>query len=75
MLYGRDAELQLLSNFTSRSLAGSGGALLLRGEAVIGKTALLGAVITLVVFTGAFAGAIPALHAANTDPLLAIRNH
>lgn len=42
MLYGRDAELQLLSDLTSRSLAGAGGALLLRGEAGIGKTALLG---------------------------------
>ena len=36
--------------------------------------ALLGAVMVLVVFTGALAGAIPALRAANTDPLLAIRN-
>jgi putative ABC transport system permease protein len=36
--------------------------------------ALLGAVMALVVFTGALAAAIPALRAANTDPLLAIRN-
>ncbi|WP_182903855.1 helix-turn-helix transcriptional regulator [Microbispora sp. H10830] len=42
MLYGRDVELQLLSDLTSRALAGAGGALVLRGEAGIGKTALLG---------------------------------
>ncbi|GAA0361325.1 AAA family ATPase [Actinoallomurus spadix] len=42
-LYGRDAELRLLADLTSRGLAGAGGALLLRGEAGIGKTALLGA--------------------------------
>ncbi|XVQ10562.1 AAA family ATPase [Spirillospora sp. CA-255316] len=42
-LYGRDAELRFLSDLTSRGLAGAGGALLLRGEAGIGKTALLGA--------------------------------
>ncbi|GGZ04054.1 helix-turn-helix transcriptional regulator [Streptomyces poonensis] len=41
MLYGRDAELRLLSDITSRGFAGTGGALLLRGEAGIGKTALL----------------------------------
>ncbi|MFG2358819.1 AAA family ATPase [Streptomyces sp. NPDC048521] len=43
MLYGREAELRLLSDLVSRSFDGSGDALLLRGEAGIGKTALLGA--------------------------------
>jgi DNA-binding CsgD family transcriptional regulator len=43
MLYGRDAELELLSDLISRGLAGGGGAMVLRGEAGIGKTALLGA--------------------------------
>ncbi|MCO5994136.1 helix-turn-helix transcriptional regulator [Actinoallomurus rhizosphaericola] len=42
-LYGRDAELRLIAEVTSRGLAGAGGALLVRGEAGIGKTALLGA--------------------------------
>ncbi|MFG3206627.1 AAA family ATPase [Streptomyces sp. NPDC048192] len=41
MLYGREAELRLLSDLISRSSAGAGGALLLRGEAGIGKTSLL----------------------------------
>ncbi|MEV4005273.1 AAA family ATPase [Actinomadura sp. NPDC049753] len=41
-LYGRDAELALLSDLVTRGLAGAGGVLLLRGEAGIGKTALLG---------------------------------
>ncbi|MFD0319108.1 helix-turn-helix transcriptional regulator [Streptomyces flavalbus] len=44
MLYGRDAELRLLSDLVSRALDGAGGALLLRGEAGIGKTSLLSAV-------------------------------
>jgi len=37
--------------------------------------AVLGAAVALLISTGALAGAIPALRAANTDPLLAIRNH
>ncbi|MEV7811422.1 LuxR family transcriptional regulator [Streptomyces flaveolus] len=41
MLYGRETELRLLSDLVSRGFEGSGGALLLRGEAGIGKTALL----------------------------------
>jgi DNA-binding CsgD family transcriptional regulator len=41
MLYGRDAEMRLLSELTVRGLAGDGGAMVLRGEAGIGKTALL----------------------------------
>ncbi|PYT28341.1 MAG: hypothetical protein DMG58_18605 [Acidobacteria bacterium] len=36
--------------------------------------AVLGAAVALLISTGALAGAIPALRAANTDPLLAIRN-
>jgi len=43
MLYGRDSEVRLLTDLISRSLDGTGGALLLHGEAGIGKTALLGA--------------------------------
>ncbi|MEU0022466.1 AAA family ATPase [Streptomyces rochei] len=43
MLYGRDDELRFLSDFLSRCFDGAGGALLLRGEAGIGKTAFLGA--------------------------------
>ncbi|MET8566205.1 AAA family ATPase [Streptomyces flaveolus] len=43
MLYGRDAELRLLSDHVSAGFDGAGGALLLRGEAGIGKTTLLGA--------------------------------
>jgi len=35
---------------------------------------VLGAAVALLISTGALAGAIPALRAANTDPLLAIRN-
>ncbi|MHC3469412.1 ATP-binding protein [Streptomyces sp. 7R007] len=41
MLYGREAELRLLSDLVSRSRGGEGGALLLRGQAGIGKTSLL----------------------------------
>jgi DNA-binding CsgD family transcriptional regulator len=52
-LYGRDPELRLLSDLTSRGLAGAGGALLLRGEAGIGKTALLGAARDAAVRQGA----------------------
>ncbi|MFF4692567.1 AAA family ATPase [Streptomyces sp. NPDC001307] len=44
MLYGREAELRLLSDLVSRGRAGGGGAVLLRGEAGIGKTTLLHAV-------------------------------
>jgi len=36
--------------------------------------AVLGAATALLILTGALAGVIPALRAANTDPLLAIRN-
>jgi putative ABC transport system permease protein len=36
--------------------------------------AVLGAAVALLISTGALAGAIPALRAAHTDPLLAIRN-
>ncbi|MGW1001864.1 helix-turn-helix transcriptional regulator [Streptomyces sp. NPDC002520] len=43
-LYGRDGELRFLSDFLSRCFDGAGDALLLHGEAGIGKTALLGAV-------------------------------
>ncbi|MGW2180477.1 helix-turn-helix transcriptional regulator [Streptomyces sp. NPDC001732] len=43
MLYGRDDELRFLSDFLSRCFDGAGSALLLRGEAGIGKTAFLGA--------------------------------
>lgn len=52
MLYGRDAELQLFSDLISGSLAGAGGALLLQGEAGIGKTALLGAARQAIVEQG-----------------------
>jgi DNA-binding CsgD family transcriptional regulator len=41
MLYGRDGEQQQLSDLIYRGFAGVGGALLVRGEAGIGKTALL----------------------------------
>src|SRR5689334_13356923 len=41
MLYGRQAELSLLSDLTARGRAGGGAALVLRGEAGSGKTALL----------------------------------
>ncbi|GAB2814218.1 LuxR family transcriptional regulator [Actinocorallia aurea] len=41
MLYGRDGELGVLSGLISRAAGGEGGALLVRGEAGIGKTALL----------------------------------
>ncbi|MFE0456967.1 ATP-binding protein [Streptomyces sp. NPDC058914] len=44
MLYGRDAELRRLADLVTRAFDGTGGALLLRGEAGVGKTALLGAV-------------------------------
>ncbi|GGM14584.1 LuxR family transcriptional regulator [Streptomyces fumigatiscleroticus] len=44
MLYGRDGELRLLSDLVHRGFAGAGGGLLVRGEAGIGKTALLQAV-------------------------------
>ncbi len=52
MLYGRDAELRLLSDLVSRGLGGTGGVLLLRGEAGIGKTALLAATRDVVVGRG-----------------------
>jgi DNA-binding CsgD family transcriptional regulator len=41
MLYGRQAELSLLSDLTARGRTGGGAALVLRGEAGSGKTALL----------------------------------
>ncbi|MDN3028572.1 helix-turn-helix transcriptional regulator [Streptomyces sp. S.PB5] len=44
MLYGRSSELNQLSDLVQRGIAGTGGALLVRGEAGIGKTALLQAV-------------------------------
>src|SRR5215469_16426834 len=42
-LYGREAELALLDDLLSRARAGSSGALVLRGDPGIGKTALLAA--------------------------------
>jgi ABC-type antimicrobial peptide transport system permease subunit len=53
-------------------LAGLLGALLFQVRP--SDPAVLGAAAALLIFTGAVAGAIPALRAANTDPLLAIRN-
>lgn len=52
MLYGREGELRLLGDLVSRAFAGAGGALLLRGEAGIGKTSLLGAVRDFAVAQG-----------------------
>ncbi|MGR6918196.1 ATP-binding protein [[Actinomadura] parvosata] len=52
-LYGRDAELGVLTDLVARGLAGAGGALLLRGEAGMGKTALLGAARDAAVAQGA----------------------
>ncbi|MEV0585147.1 AAA family ATPase [Nonomuraea sp. NPDC050310] len=43
MLYGRTAELSALTELITRARDGSGGALVLRGEAGTGKTALLDA--------------------------------
>ena len=40
-LYGRDVELALLSSMLDRAAAGTGGARLVRGDAGIGKSALL----------------------------------
>lgn len=53
MLYGRDAELRALSDLISGAFDGAGGALLLRGEAGIGKTALLGSAREAAVARGA----------------------
>ncbi|NJP97606.1 AAA family ATPase [Nonomuraea sp. FMUSA5-5] len=52
-LYGRDAELGVLADLVARGLAGAGAALLLRGEAGMGKTALLGAARDAAVAQGA----------------------
>jgi DNA-binding CsgD family transcriptional regulator len=43
LLYGRGAELDALGGLTNRLLDGGGGALVVRGEAGIGKSALLAA--------------------------------
>ena len=42
MLVGRDAELERISRLVANAADGRGGALVLRGEAGIGKTSLLG---------------------------------
>ena len=44
MLIGRDAELQALRAIIDRARAGSGGAIVVHGEAGVGKSALLDAV-------------------------------
>jgi DNA-binding CsgD family transcriptional regulator len=44
-LYGRDAELALLSTLLDHATAGVGGARIVRGDAGIGKSALLEAVV------------------------------
>jgi predicted ATPase len=44
-LYGRDAELTLLSTLLDRAETGAGGARIVRGDAGIGKSALLAAVV------------------------------
>jgi len=44
-LYGRDAELALLSTVLERAMSGTGGARIVRGDAGIGKSRLLEAVI------------------------------
>ncbi|PZG16141.1 ATP-binding protein [Nonomuraea aridisoli] len=41
MLYGREAEIAAIDELISRARDGAGGALVLRGEAGVGKTALL----------------------------------
>src|SRR5688500_15084504 len=41
MLHGRDQALRMLSELLERACAGEGGVLVLRGEAGIGKSALL----------------------------------
>jgi len=53
-------------------LAGLLGALLFQVRP--SDPTVLGVAAALLIFTGALAGAVPALRAANTDPLLAIRN-
>ncbi|WP_344921679.1 ATP-binding protein [Streptosporangium oxazolinicum] len=41
MLYGRSAEISALDEVIARARDGSGGAVVVRGEAGAGKTALL----------------------------------
>ena len=44
-LYGRDVELALLSTMLDRAATGTGGARIVRGDAGIGKSALLEVVV------------------------------
>ncbi|MGH3266889.1 MAG: ATP-binding protein, partial [Trebonia sp.] len=44
-LYGREAELAVLDDLLSKARAGNSGALVLRGDPGIGKTALLDAAV------------------------------
>ncbi|WP_460916452.1 AAA family ATPase [Plantactinospora veratri] len=61
MLYGRSAELSRLDEVIVRARDGSGGAVVLRGEAGVGKTALLDA-------AAARAGAMRVLRTTGIEP-------
>ncbi|MCF6474418.1 ATP-binding protein, partial [Nonomuraea sp. MG754425] len=61
MLYGRTAELAAIDEVISRARAGAGAALVLRGEAGVGKTALLEA-------AGARGDGMPVLRATGVEP-------
>ncbi|GAB3980004.1 hypothetical protein GCM10027615_57600 [Plantactinospora veratri] len=61
VLYGRSAELSRLDEVIVRARDGSGGAVVLRGEAGVGKTALLDA-------AAARAGAMRVLRTTGIEP-------